>query len=953
MTEADRWKTVERLYHEALERTPAERSAFLESACAGDDLRRDVESLLAQEGEGFLEEPALDVAARALARETTPSLVGRRIRSYEVLSLVGAGGMGEVYRARDTTLGREVALKLLPREFSSDAERLRRLDREARLLASLNHPGIATLHGLEQADGQRFLVMELVPGQTLAERVGAGPLPIAEAIAVGRQIAEALEAAHEKGIVHRDLKPANVKVTPEGRVKLLDFGLAKALEATASGLAAMPADGPTREGTVLGTPAYMSPEQARGQGVDRRADIWAFGCCLYESLSGQKAFPGNTTSDTLAAVLDREPDWSALPAATPDGARRLLRRCLTKDLRKRLQHIGDARLELEETEAGPDERSRHGRRRIRVAPALVGAALLVALAAGLGSWLGGRRTTARSDQPVSRLTLRLEGDAAATPRLTVSAFFTPLALSPDGTGLVVRARGANGSQLFLRELSGFETRALPGTQTATTPFFSPDGRWVGFWRPEDRILRKVSVSGGPPIEIGPTDVPHTALWGPGDEILFDTAFPGSELWSIPAEGGKPQEIVVRDRSKGETISLRAQIPGRRDLLIASIRPGEAWLEVLSRETGERRRLLRGGRNTLARYTPTGHLVYSDADALFAVAVDPERLEPLGAPVPVIHGIDHYYWHSNVALSETGTVVYLPAERVREAELVWLDRGGNVTPVPGGRGPVETLSLSPDGREGVGTVVEGTKIQVWIFDLERGSKRLFASEAKCSSPIFSRDGAFVTYASDRGGTDALYRKRADGTGDEEHLVGPRFGAPSPEDWSPDGKSLLFTEWTSRGDRDIWVYSGGKAAPLIASPFDEGEPRFSPDGRFVAFEADDGGVSHVYVQPFPGPGPRTTVSIEEGGSPRWGPDGRQLFYWGKGIQMTVVPLETEPVLRVGGPRVLFEGKWGSFMITPDARRFLTVANRTTEEGPLELRVILNWFEELERLAPHPRR
>ena len=955
MTLGERWKSIERLYHEAADRPFDERVAFLESACAGDAaLRREVESLLAHDGGGFLEEPALDLAARELSRNEPASLVGHRLRSYEILSLIGVGGMGEVYRARDTTLGREVALKLLPRDLAADPERLSRLDREARLLASLNHPRIATLYGLEESEGRRFLVMELVSGVTLADRLERGALPISEALEVCRQIAEGLEAAHEKGIVHRDLKPANVKVTPEGQVKLLDFGLAKALVPTSDAIT--PDDGDTREGTVLGTPAYMSPEQARGQPVDRRTDIWAFGCCLYESLSGRKAFVGDTASDTMAAVLDREPEWSALPERIPSGARRLLRRCLTKDVRKRLQHIGDARLELEETEAGRDAPPTRDQRSFRASSMLVGAAVFVALTAGLGSWIVGRQATARTAPPVARLTLKLEGEAAGDLRLSVGGFFIPFALSPDGTRLVFRAGGANGSQLFLRDLSGFETRALPGTQAATTPFFSPDGRWVGFWRPEDRILRKVSVSGGPPIEIGPTDVPHTALWGPGDEILFDTAFPGSELWSIPAEGGKPQEIVVRDRSAGETIALRAQIPGRRDLLVASIRPGDAWLEVLSRETGKRRRLLRGGLNNLARYTPTGHLVYSDADALFAVAVDPERLEPLGAPVPVIHGIDHHYWHSNVALSETGTVVYLPAERVREAELVWLDVRGSVTPVPAGRGPFGSFTLSPDGRQAAGVLVEGTKLALWIFDLARGSRRLLVSDAQCSAPIFSRDGAFVTYQSNRGGTTALCRRRADGTGDEERLVVRGSGSPSAEDWSPDGRSLLFTEYTSRGDTDIWVYSGGKATPLVASPFSEAEARFSPDRRFVAFEADDGGVSHVYVQPFPGPGPRTTVSIEEGGNPRWGPDGRHLFYWA-GKRMMAVPLETEPVLRVGAPQVLFEARarplGGSFAVAPDGRRFLMLSPRTTDAGPLELRVVLNWFEELERLVPHPPR
>jgi len=951
VTQGERWNAIERLYHEAADRPRDERAAFLDSACAGDAaLRREVESLLAHDGGEFLKEPALDLAARELSRSATESFVGRRLRSYEILALIGEGGMGEVYRARDTTLGREVALKLLPREFSADPERLGRLDREARLLASLNHPRIATLYGLEESDGKRFLVMELVPGRTLAERLQRGPLPIPEALEVGRQIAEGLEAAHEKGVVHRDLKPANVKVTPDGQVKLLDFGLAKALVPSSDAIT--PVDGSTREGTVLGTPAYMSPEQARGQPVDRRTDIWAFGCCLYEFLTGRMAFVGKTASDTMAAVLDREPDWSALPEGTPDGARRLLRRCLTKDVRKRLQHIGDARLDLEEAEAAPDVPSTRGRRTFGAYPLLGAAALLVALASGLGFWLGGRRTTAPPDAKVARLTLRLDGDAPDDPQLTLTSFFIPFALSPDGTRLVFRARGANRSQLFIRELSGFETRALPGTQTATTPFFSPDGRWVGFWRAEDRILRKVSVSGGPPIEIGATDVPRTALWGPSGEIVFDTGSANGELWSIPAEGGKPQEVVVRDRSEGETVSLRARIPGRTDLLVASTRAGEAWLEVLSRETGKRRRLLRGGGSVVARYAPTGHLVYADVDALFAVAVDPERLEPLGVAVPVIQGIDHIWSHSNVALSETGTVVYLPAERVREAELVWLDRGGNATPVPGGRGPIETFTLSPDGRQAASVLVEGTNLHLWILDLERGSRRLLVSEGQCSAPIFSRDGAFVTYHSRRGGTTALYRKRADGTGDEERLVERSSRWPSPEDWSPDGKSLLFTEYTSRGDRDIWVYSAGKVAPLIASPFDEGEARFSPDGRFVAFQADDGGVSHVYVQPFPGPGPRTTVSIEEGGSPRWGPDGRQLFYRGNG--MTVVPMETEPVLRVGPARVLFTSKiGGSFMIAPDAGRFLAVSGRAADKGPLELRVILNWFEELERLVPHPPR
>ncbi len=957
MTRAERWKAIERLYHEAAERPREERPAFLEAACAGEDaLRREVESLLASDGDTFLREPALDVAARQAGREGIRSFVGRRLGSYEVLSLLGVGGMSDVFRARDTTLGREVALKLLPRELAADPERLRRLDREARLLASLNHPGIATLHGFEQADGERFLVMELVPGTTLAEHLGRGPMPVAEAVAVSRQVAEALEAAHEKGIVHRDLKPANVKVTPDGRAKILDFGLAKALEATATEPAdTTPTDERTREDVILGTPAYMSPEQARGQPVDRRTDVWAFGCCLYEALSGARAFAGHTTSDTLAAVLEREPDWGALPEATPAVLLRLLRRCLTKDLRRRLQHIGDARLELEEIEAAPDRPPRRSRRRWGAVPSLAGAALLGAVVTALGAWLAWHSAGEPARRPTHRLTLKLDGEAAGL-RLTVAAFFIPFALSPDGARLVLRARGTKGSQLFIRELSGFETKALPGTGAATTPFFSPDGRWVGFGRAEDHKLWKISVSGGPPIEIGATDSPHNALWGANDEILFEGG--ADRLWSISATGGQPREIVVRDRRKDERISLRARIPGQDDLLVASIRPGEASLQVLSRQTGLRRELLRGGGGLVARYTPTGHLVYAHRNALFAVAVDPVRHEPVGVPVPLIHGIDDYFYHSNVALSDTGTVVYLPDDRVRYAELVWIDRAGKATPVPSGAGTEPyAFSLSPSGREAAVELVEGPSRRLWVLDLERGSKKLLVPEGESGAPVFSRDGAFVAYHSSRGGvhggTESIHRKHADGTGDEETLFTRGSGWPSPEDWSPDGRSLLFTEYSSRGDCDIWIHSAGEPSPLLASPFNEWSATFSPDGRFIAFDSDDGGDSNVFVRPFPGPGPRTPVSIDGGSGPRWRSDGRELLYWGASGMMAV-DVETQPVLRIGRPRAIFENRgWGRFDVTPDGRRFLTLRPREGEEGPIELRVVLNWFEELERLAPHPGR
>jgi hypothetical protein len=484
---------------------------------------------------------------------------------------------------------------------------------------------------------------------------------------------------------------------------------------------------------------------------------------------------------------------------------------------------------------------------------------------------------------------------------------------------------------------------------ATTPFFSPDGRWVGFWRAEDRILRKVPIAGGAPIEIGPTDVPHVALWEPNDEIVGYSAGSTDRLWSIPAGGGTPRPIPVRDLKDGETIALRANVPGGNDLLLAAAGPEGTWLDVLSRQTGLRRRLLRTG-NEAARFTRSGHLVYAAGDTIFAVPLD-RRFAPAGPAVPVMHGIDHYFWHSNVAISDNGTVVYVPIERVNEAELAWMDGHGNTTPVPGGRGAFVRVSLSPDGREVAAAIVEGMSGsgQVWILDLARGTRRLLVAG---TDPIWSRDGTFITYSSDRSGGAVLCRRRADGTGPEECLVRHRSGFPIAEDWSPDGRSLLFTEYTSRGDSDIWIYSDGVTRPLLAGPANEANATFSPDGRFIAFEADDGGVGQVYVQPFPGPGPRTVISSDEGSSPSWRDGGRQLYYW-SGRKLMAVPVQTGPVVRAGHPemQLAISPPWASVRVSADGRRVLALAPRTMEQPP-ELGVVLNWLDELERLAPHPR-
>ena len=609
----ERWRQIEDLYQSALKREEIQRAAFLMNACAGDDtLRHEVEQRLAQHERAgsFLEATALPQTARDLPVEYSASWIGRRIRTYEIVGLLGVGGMGQVYRARDTKLHRDVAIKVLPKAFAQDADRLLRFEREARALASFNHPHIGAIYGFEEDNGERALILELVEGQTLGERLVAGALPVEEALNIASQIADALEAAHEKGFLHRDLKPANIKIAPDSSAKVLDFGLAKVL---AEVLPSEPtlAAARTGEGAILGTPAYMSPEQARGRAVDKRTDIWSFGCVLYEMLTGQKAFAGETVPDTIAKLLHREPELSALPEKVPSPIRRLLQRCLEKDVKFRLHDIADARIEIEDVLRGPAagaaETGTIKGVRSRAAPRTVGAlvataVVLLALGAAAGArWWPVRVTSSGSS--LARLTIRLPAAQAIE-----KGQFQPVALSPDGKLLVYTAAVDGGrTNLYLRPLDDLDARPIAATEGASTPFFSPDGRWLAFYA--NGQLKKVAVAGGVPLTICEAPPVWSATWGQNGSIVFATTLPLSGLWFVSANGGEPVQISTPESDEVQH-GYPQLLPDGIHVLF-SVRRENAWRLALLDLKTRNRRLLGNGRviGEGAQYLPTGHLVY--------------------------------------------------------------------------------------------------------------------------------------------------------------------------------------------------------------------------------------------------------------------------------------------------------------------------------------------------------
>jgi Tol biopolymer transport system component len=864
--------------------------------------------------------------------------------------------MGEVYQAHDTKLGRDVAIKVLPEAFAHDTERLTRFQREAKMLASLNHPNIATIYGLEQTNGTHYLVMELVSGETLADRVKReGAVPIEEALKIGIQIAEALEAAHEKGIIHRDLKPANVKVTPEGKVKVLDFGLAKAF--AGDGASSNPSDSPTlsaaatMQGMILGTAAYMSPEQARGKSVDKRTDIWAFGCVLYELLTGKQAFQGETTTEILAAVLRGEPDWQAVPPAVPANVRDLLRRCLQKDKALRLRDAGDARIEIQEAATSPSATGQEnvvarklGRWQLPLSVGL--AAVIAAAVTGLAVW--NLRPMPLPQRPVTRFTITLP----AGQRLA-DLENPAIALSPDGTRLVyVATQGGGIQQLYLRPMDSPDAKPIPGTEGGATPFFSPDSQWVGFFA--DGKLKKVSAGGGAAVTLADARGNfRSGSWGTDDTIVFWFAG-GSSIFRVSAGGGTLQPLITPKPGEAGVLSPEI-LPGAKAVLfMAGATLEDSKVAIRSQQTGERRDLTRG---TRPGYALSGHLIYAQGGTLMAVPFDLQRQRLTGSPVPVLEGVLQNGGIPQYSFSSTGSMAYVAASSVQgiQRTLIWVDRKGAEQALPAPSRGYRTPRLSPDGRR---VAVATTEDQIWLYDLARETLTRLTFGGLDFTPIWTPDGKRVAFQSTRGGArnSGVFWQLADGSGAAERLTTSEYGN-NPGSFSPDGKVLVFVEVHPTTGRDLWTLNmsgDGKPQPFLRTSFNEGDARFSPDGRWLTYISDESGRNEIYVQPYPGPGGKWQISTDGGTEPVWARNGGIFYRNSK--KMMAVDTMTQPTFSAGKPKVLFEGAYvPSLQTTPnydvsaDGQRFLMIKESEQSSSTTQINVVLNWFEELKRKVP----
>ena len=910
---------------------------------------------------------------------------GTCLGPYEVIAQIGAGGMGEVYKARDTKLNRDVAVKVLPDAFALDGDRIARFRREAQVLASLNHPNIAAIHGFEDSGSTHALVLELVEGPTLADRMAKGPIPLDEALPIAKQIAEVLEAAHEQGIIHRDLKPANIKLRNDGTVKVLDFGLAKAME-PASAISPALSVSPTITtpaqmtgvGMILGTAAYMSPEQARGRPADKRSDIWAFGCVLFEMLTGKRAFDGEDVSDTLAFVLTKSPAWDALPPTTPASIRRLLRRCLEKDRKRRLADVSDARLEIDETLApqaidssassvtvgGFSRTGRHA-----ALPWALAAALSIGLTIALVIWAPWRKPAVPS--PV-RLSAEIGVDA------TLGGTGAPganLALSPDGNLLVFAAQRTTGpSQLYVRRVDQLRAIELSGTDDGRNPFFSPDGQWIGFFA--GGKLKKMSITGGAAVTLCDAANNRGAAWGEDGTIVFQAeARPDTSLLRVSEGAGKPEPFLKL--ADGEVSQRWPQLlPGGKAVLFTTGTPGrfdDGNIVVQALPDGPRKVVQRGG--YYGRVVPSRHLLYMHGGTLFAAPFDLDRLEITGRPVPVLdEGIttSSGTGAANFAVSETGTLVYLAGQEVgNQIPMVWLDHTGKTVPLRATPADWSNPSFSPDDGTLLAMDIVGAAggvPSVWVYDWVRDTLTgLTFGPTADVRPVWTPDGRRMVFASMRGsvGVTNLYWQRADGTGDAQRLTESTFNQ-GPSSWHPKGRVLAFTETNPKTGSDIKIltvdgdeasgWKPGTPTVFLNGPSDESDPQFSPDGRWIAYTSNESGQNEVYVRPYSSSGGRSQISTGGGRNPIWSRTHSEVFYIAPTQQIMVASYMAE-----GGSfkankaqawwsgRIALRPRQYPYALHPDGNRFALaiLSDATTKQDKVVF--VFNFLDELRRLAP----
>ena len=980
--DAARWQLVKRLYDEASARPIAERSGFLADACRGDDdLRRDVQKLLDQpvethEFRNFVEGAESAAAARDLS--------GRKLGSFAIQGLIARGGMGEVYRARDTKLGREVAIKVLPSAFTADERRLASFEREARVVASLNHPNIAAIHGVEESDGIRGLVLELVEGDTLADRLSEGAygragVSLQEALRYARQIADALEAAHEKGITHRDLKPANIKITPDGVVKLLDFGIAKVVTGDGPGVdltqTVTSTLDATRAGLIMGTAGYMSPEQASGRPVDKRADIWAFGCVLFEMLARNRAFAADTLPETIAAILEREPDWSLLPRETPRPVLRLIERCLEKDPKQRLRDIGDARFELDRIIRGdadePDgeilaAETRTWRTRTKAAAAA--AALFAALSIGLIWFALASDNVDAGDRRVSRFTIGLPKDSVIVPT------FNPLlAFSPDGQYLAYTPLPG---PVVIRRLDTVEGRPLEASTTPgfrQAPLFSPDGTSIAYvdgnapfsWR---RPFQKAAVAGGPALKLAEYDMFHRGDWGADGWLYWTARYPGG-IVRIRDSGGETEAVTKLDAAKGERTHRFASLLPAGDAFLYTVgfegidNYDEARINLWDLKTGAAKTIVEGGMSAV--YSPSGHIVYARGGKLMAVPFDAGRREVTGPAFEVQDGVmmSRNTGAAHFTLSKRGDLAYVPgpAEGGRRT-LVWVDRSGKAEALPLPAASYLYPRISPDGNT-LAVEIEGPNHDFYFYDFARRVLSKVTTDGLSHDPVWSPDGARLAFRSWLAGGMTLWWMPSDRSSAPERLD-PTGTRQSPVSFSPDGNFLAFDQKDPETGDDAWVLPLGKSGPargVARTRFGEGSMKFSPDGRWVAYASDESGKAEVYVQAFPGPGLKIQVSNGGGFDPVWRRSGGELFYRA-GDRMMVVSVATSPALKASAPRELWKGEYSegiaascgmpgvsssNYDVTADGQRFLMVRDEDQQAYSSDIVVVLNWAEQIKAI------